>query len=174
MVSTRNHMKHPRLHTLTAFTAVTAAATALAGCLSQEFRSGDPVPYPQDYRSWHHVKSMVIQPGHPLHDAFGGIHHVYANDAALSGLSSGHYADGAVFAFDLLATVEGGNAIQEGQRKVLGVMHKSGSGFPSTGGWGFAGFTSPGHDVVNDMETQCFQCHAAQGASGYVFSKLRE
>ncbi len=44
-----------------------------------------PVPYPQGYRDWHHVKSMMINPGHPLHDAFGGIHHLYANPAAVSG-----------------------------------------------------------------------------------------
>lgn len=167
-------MKHTQLHPLAALAALTAASTLLVGCLSQGLQNGDRVPYPEGYRSWHHVKSMVIQPGHALHDAFGGIHHVYANEAALSGLSSGRYADGAVFAFDLLATNEGGNAIQEGQRKVLGVMHKSDAAFPSTGGWGFAGFTSPGHDVVTDMQTQCFTCHTGQQSSGYVFSKLRE
>jgi hypothetical protein len=158
---------------LLVLTVVTSAAIALAGCLSPGLRAGDRVPYPHDYRSWHHVKSMVIQPGHPLHDSFGGIHHVYANEAALNGLSSGQYSDGAVFAFDLLATVEGGNAIQEGQRKVLGVMHKSSSVFTSTGGWGFAGFTSPDHDVVTDMQKQCFECHASQQPSGFVYSKLR-
>ena len=34
-----------------------------------------PVPYPTGYRDWHHVKSMVIEQGHPLYAAFGGIHH---------------------------------------------------------------------------------------------------
>ena len=42
-----------------------------------------PVPYPTGYRDWRHVKSMVINPGHGLYDAFGGIHHLYANKAAL-------------------------------------------------------------------------------------------
>lgn len=167
-------MKHIQPRPLVLLATLTAATATLAGCLSHGLQSGDPVPYPQDYRSWHHVKSMVIQPGHPLHDSFGGIHHVYANEAAESGLASGHYADGAVFAFDLLATNEGGNAIQEGQRKVLGVMHKSSAAFPSTGGWGFAGYTSPGHNVVTDMAKQCFECHAGQQASGYVFSKMRD
>lgn len=174
MVSNRNHMKHIQLRSLVVLTTVTAAATLLVGCLSHGIQTGDRVPYPEDYRSWHHVKSMVIQPGHALHDAFGGIHHVYANDAALSGLSTGRYADGSVFAFDLLAVAEGGNAIQEAQRKVLGVMHKSEAAFPSTGGWGFAGFTSPGQDIVTNMQEQCFKCHAPQQSSGYVFSKLRE
>lgn len=32
------------------------------------------VDYPEDYRSWSHVKSMIILPGHPLEDPFGGMH----------------------------------------------------------------------------------------------------
>ena len=48
------------------------------------------VAYPEGYRDWHHVKSMVIQPGHGLYDAFGGIHHLYANNKAVKGLSLIH------------------------------------------------------------------------------------
>jgi len=77
-----------------------------------------------------------------------------------------------VLVFDLLAADAGGNAIQEGPRKVLGVMHKSSSAWPATGGWGFAGFTDGG-DVVKDMAQQCFQCHQTQQAHGYVFSRPR-
>lgn len=146
----------------------------LAGCLGQAaLRPGDPVPRPEDHRSWFHVKSMVIQPGHALHEAFGGVHHVYANDLARAGLANGHYGDGAVFVFDLLAAEEGGHAIAEGPRKVLGVMHKSSAAFAETGGWGFAGFTDDGRNVVTDMRAQCFQCHEPQRASGYVFSRPR-
>lgn len=36
--------------------------------------SDSGVPYPQGYRAWQHVKSMVIEPGHPLHASFGGMH----------------------------------------------------------------------------------------------------
>ena len=39
------------------------------------FACAENVPYPEGYREWHHVKSMVITPGHALHEAFGGIHH---------------------------------------------------------------------------------------------------
>ena len=59
-----------------------------------------PVPYPAGYRSWHHVKSMVINPGHGLYDAFGGIHHLYANPAAMKGYQTGKWSDGAVIVFD--------------------------------------------------------------------------
>lgn len=34
------------------------------------------VPYPENYRQWQHVKTMVIEPGHALYGAFGGIHHL--------------------------------------------------------------------------------------------------
>ena len=46
--------------------------------------AADPVPYPKGYRQWTHVKSMVIQPGHALYEAFGGIHHLYANRRSTS------------------------------------------------------------------------------------------
>ena len=42
------------------------------------------VPYPTGYRDWSHIKSMVIEEGHPLFEAFGGIHHIYANDEVLA------------------------------------------------------------------------------------------
>ena len=154
------------------FAAGIAALTLVAACTSTALQKGDPVPYPRDHRDWHHVKSMVIQPGHALHDAFGGIHHVYANPLARRGLADGRFQDGSVLVFDLLAADAGGNAIQEGPRKVLGVMHKSDAAFPDTGGWGFAGFTDSG-DVVKDMQQQCFQCHLSQQGNGYVFSRPR-
>lgn len=160
--------------TLLSLTAACAAILSLAtACASAALRVGDPVPKPEGYRTWHHVKSMVIEPGHALHDAFGGIHHVYANGPAMAGLQSGVYADGAVFAFDLLDVEKGGNAVQEGPRKVLGVMHRSADAFAATGGWGFAGFTPDGKNVVQDMGKQCYQCHTSQQQRGYVFSQWR-
>ena len=47
--------------------------------------AADPVPYPEGYRAWTHVKSMVIEKGHPLDEAFGRIHHLYANKQAMQG-----------------------------------------------------------------------------------------
>lgn len=136
------------------------------------------VPYPAGYREWHHVKSMVIEPGHPLFASFGGIHHLYANETAMAGYRSGSFADGAVIAFDLLEAVRSGNAVTEGDRKVLGVMHKDSRRFAATGGWGFEGFVGgrPGERAVpaDNAKAACFDCHAAQSASGYVFSRLRD
>jgi hypothetical protein len=129
------------------------------------------------YRQWTHVKSMVIEEGHPLYQSFGGLHHLYANEAAMKGYRSGAFPDGAVIVFDLLEAVPADNAITEGPRKILGVMQKDGARFKDTGGWGFEGFAAGDASrraVGANAATACFQCHAAQKAHDYVFSVWRE
>lgn len=139
--------------------------------------AGPPVPYPDGYRDWHHVKSMVIEAGHPLYGSFGGIHHIYANGRALEGYRSGGFPDGAVIVFDLLEARHADNAVTEGSRKVLGVMHKDAKAYGATGGWGFEGFGRGDGDnrvVGPDAESACFGCHAPQEDNDYVFSRLRD
>jgi hypothetical protein len=139
--------------------------------------AGPEVPYPAGYRDWHHVKSMVIEEGHALYDAFGGIHHIYANDAALAGYRSDTFPDGAVIIFDLLEAVHDGNAVTEGARKVVGVMHKDAAQFAATGGWGFEGFGGgdPANRVVREnAASACFACHQPQEGQDYTFSRLRD
>lgn len=134
------------------------------------------VPYPEGYRDWHHVKSMVINPGHGLYDAFGGIHHLYANKAAMEGYSTGKWSDGAVIVFDLLEAKAAENTVTEGERKVVGVMHRNVSKFAATGGWGYEGFKANSKTeraVGVNAATACHQCHTAQKDSGFVFSKKR-
>lgn len=135
------------------------------------------VPYPEGYRDWHHVKSMVINPGHPLYGAFGGIHHLYANNKAVSGYKSGEFPDGAVIVFDLLEAKDEGNAVTESARKIVGVMHKNSKKYAATGGWGFEGFkggTRTERAVGDKAVTACYQCHTQQKDRGFVFSKLRD
>ena len=137
-----------------------------------------PVPYPEGYRSWTHVKSMVIEPGHALYASFGGIHHLYANKKALQGYRAGNnFPDGAVIVFDLLEAQSGGNAVQEGPRKVLGVMHKDAKKYAATGGWGFEGFKGDSKTeraVGGNAAGACYGCHAPQKDRGYVFSSYRK
>lgn len=134
------------------------------------------VAFPEGYRSWYHVKSMLIEEGHPLYEAFGGLHHIYANDAALEGYRSGSFPDGAVIVFDLLAverTAE--NAVVEKERKVLGVMQRDASAFAATGGWGYEGFGGgdPASRVVGANAAEaCHACHEG-AAPDFVFSELR-
>ena len=75
---------------------------AVTVTLSQTALSGDLIDYPDGYRLWAHVKSMTIHENHPLQNPFLGIHHVYANDRALSGLKTGQFADGSTLVFDQL------------------------------------------------------------------------
>lgn len=135
------------------------------------------IPYPGGYRDWRHVKSMVINPGHPLHASFGGIHHIYVNKRAVEGYRKGRFPDGAVIVFDLLEAKSADNAVTEGGRKVLGVMHKNAKKYGDTGGWGFEVFKgdSPTERAVGkNASTACFQCHSQRKDRGYVFSSLRD
>lgn len=157
------------------FHAGLVAAIALMA-VAQAKAADAPVPYPEGYRDWHHLKSMLIERGHPLYDAFGGIHHLYANAKAMAGYKSGSFPDGAVIVFDLLEARAADNAVTEGARKVVGVMHKDAARYKATGGWGFEGFKGDSRSeraVGAKAVEACFGCHEGQKATGYVFSKPR-
>ncbi len=154
---------------------ILAFATATITTLSAA-ADAPSVPYPKGYRDWHHVKSMIINPGHGLYDSFGGIHHIYANNKALHGYKTGKWPDGAVMVFDLLDAKSADNTVTEGARKVVGVMHRDAKKFAATGGWGYEGFKADSKDeraVGANAATACHQCHIAQKDAGFVFSKLR-
>lgn len=155
--------------TLTAIAAIYMVTTANADTQS--------VDYPEDYRTWTHIKSMVIQEGHALFSSFGGIHHIYANDTAMIGYETGHFPEGSIIAFDLLEAIDADSTITENERKVLGVMKKDSQKFAHTAGWGFEGFGNGEKNnrvVGNNYEEACFACHTSQKDNDYVFSKWRE
>jgi cytochrome c553 len=154
---------------------LTIALCALAASIT--LAAGPEVPYPDGFRDWKHVKSMVIEEGHPLFESFGGIHHIYANQLALEGYRSGRFPDGSVIVLDLLQARRADNAVTEGFRKVVGVMHKDSKAYAQTGGWGFEGFGGNSRTtrlVRANAATACYACHIAQGPSDYVFSSLRD
>lgn len=148
---------------------LTLAAPALAG-------DEAAVNYPKGFRGWQHVKSMVINPGHPLHAAVGGIHHIYANPAALKGYRTRQWADGSVIVFDLFEAVDAGNAVSEGPRKAVVVMERNARRFASTDGWGFQVFDPATRKGTIDGKAAagCAACHAGRKAEGFVFSELRD
>lgn len=151
-------------------TALAAAAPALAA-------DPAPVAYPGGYRQWTHAKSMVINQGHALYEAFGGIHHLYANKKAMAGYKSGKFADGSVIVFDLLEAKAADNTVQEGARKVVGVMHKDSVKWKATGGWGYEGFKGDSKTeraVGKNAASACHQCHTSQKDKDYVFSTYRK
>jgi len=148
----------------------------LLGSPSPSLGDSSLVSYPEGYRTWTHVKSMVIQQGHPLHGSFGGIHHIYANSKALDTMSHGKgYPDESVIVFDLLEAKSENNAIVEGPRKVVGVMQKDSKKFAATGGWGFEGFKGNTKErAVTDPKSACFNCHTSRKDNDYVFSSYRK
>jgi len=156
----------------------------IAGCerhemtIKQKNKLDAQVAYPQDYRSWSHAKSMAILEGHKYFNLFGGIHHIYANDAAFAALKQGKpFPKGAVFVFDLLEAVTEDNTVTEGARQVIGVMEKDPDRFPETEGWGFEDFKfidgEPTRQVT-DARKQCLSCHESQKASDYVYTTYRK
>lgn len=151
----------------------TALGIGLLFCCSPRL---EQVPYPEGYREWAHNKSMLIEKGHPLYNNFGGIHHVYANRPALEALRrGGPYPDGSVFVFDLLAVERKDNAVTEGGRKVVGVMHKNAASFPKSDGWGYEGFAGDTRNrVVQDMVANCHACHRSVAGQDYVFETMRK
>ena len=130
----------------------------------QGYADSGKVEYPEGYRQWAHIKSMLIEPGHPLENPFQGLHHVYGNTNAIKGLEKGSFPDGSVLVFDVLQYSQGGHAIQEGERKLIGVMQKDKKAFGATGGWGFEAFpkNSKTDRVVKDGGKSCFSCHTPQ------------
>lgn len=150
-------------------------ALILALVLAASRVAAADVPYPTGYRDWAHVKAMLIHgTSHPLFGAFGGLHHVYANDAAAGVLRArqGTFPDGSVLVFDLLEAPEAGGAYTEGPRKVLAVMQKDAARWKDTGGWGWEAFAGgdPAKRTVTDARGQCFACHQPQEPADSVFS----
>ena len=132
------------------------------------------LPYPEGYRNWTHVKTTISKSGVTSHMGF---QHIYANEKALAGYAAGHFANGSVFAFDVLESLEQPNGnLQEGGRKLVDVMIKDSSKYSATGGWGFEEFKgdSKTDRVIKTMAVQfCFNCHATAAKTDFVFSKYR-
>ncbi|HEV8445492.1 MAG TPA: cytochrome P460 family protein [Gemmatimonadaceae bacterium] len=130
------------------------------------------VPYPTGFRQWTHIKSMVVLPSSPAFSTGGGMHHVYANAAAMGGFSSGHFADGSILVFDLLKASENAGVIASGDRERLDVMVKDSRRYAATGGWGFERFM--GNDTTPSLTEEhrklCVECHDQRTDHDRVFS----
>lgn len=136
---------------------------------------GYEVPYPEGFRTWAHVKTAVIGPNNPSFKFVGGFHHIYANEKAVEGYTTGIFPDGSIIVFDVIEALEENSDIKEGNRKVVDVMIKDSERYKSTGGWGYEEFRGESRTERNTNETirtQCNTCHAKQ--KDHVFSELRK
>jgi hypothetical protein len=165
-----------RKETMIVLGLISAVGILLARLALSADKEKPMVKYPDDYRHWTHVKSTVIQRGHPLYDSLGGIHHIYANWRAFKAMKSGKsFTDGAVLVFDLLETTQENNLLVEGPRKFIGIMQRDSKEFIDTGEWGFEEFKGDTKErVVGEPKSSCFPCHEAQKQTGYVFSDYHE
>lgn len=136
------------------------------------------VGYPDGYRDWTHVKSMVIfSEKHPLFGPFGGIHHVYANDAAVKAMKAKKpLPSGSAVVFDLLEINESSGAYAEGNRKFVAVMEYNDK-YKASSGWGwqvFAGDTKDAQLGTLADQKACATCHEEVSAKQFLFSEWRK
>lgn len=153
-----------------------ALAVAVSGASLSLAAGAAEVAWPEGYRNWYHVKSMLIEEGHPLFESFGGLHHIYANAKALEGYRSGTFPDGAVIVFDLYGVERtADHAVVEKEHKVVGVMQRDAKAFAATDGWGYEGFAGGDRNrrvVGANAAEACHACHRG-AAPDFVFSEPR-
>jgi hypothetical protein len=136
-----------------------------------------PNRFPEQFRRWAHVKSVLVGPQSTAFVTEGGIHHIYANQKALAGYETGKFPDGSVIVYDLLETKEiAGNTIEGATRRV-DVMVKDTQRYRTTGGWQFMSF--PGGkqtegELAADRQAVCSECHAKRKDHDFVFSEFRK
>ena len=145
--------------------------------------AGQGTPYPEGYRQWTFLHSSMVP---ATFAAFGkkpcekpcvaGVFYFYANHKAMDGLRTGSYADGAIFAEEMLEWLSTANGAKEGQRRIIGVMVKDSQRYNSTGGWGYGNFDDGSRTDTLDAGKReaCHQCHVARKDQGYVFTEYRE
>ena len=137
-----------------------------------------PKAPPADWRHFVHVRSVVVEEGHPLYAELGGLHEIYANRKALPVLQAGAsaYPDGAVLVLDLHQVVRADHAVVPGSRRLLAVMVRNSVRYAATGGWGYQAWAGgdPAKPQVTDMQGQCAVCHAQAAERGGVFSRWQD
>jgi hypothetical protein len=150
---------------------VLAASCGATLAIAQQDTS--QIPFPEGYRSWFHHHTTVNMSGHEP-EGNVGIQHVYADPAAVEGLKTGKFADGATFVVDRFQYSEVENkSLAQGDRKVVAVMVRGAQRYPDTGGWGFQAFKGgdPSQKVVKDGGKACFTCHIPHADNNYLFTR---
>jgi hypothetical protein len=129
------------------------------------------VPYPDGFRSWTHVKSLIVGPDHESFAKRGGIHHYYANDKAVAGYRTGAFPDGSIVVDEAVFMKNGEGRTKglqfEGDRRFLDVMVKDSRRYGSTGGWGLRAFRAGRPDWPSlERRAGCVLHLSLEGADG--------
>ena len=145
------------------------------GLMSSLVAGNISVAFPQGYKDWKHVKTMIIKPEHPLGNIFHGIHHIYANEKAVEGYKTGMFQDGSVIALDFLNYADVNGSISETSRIYVATMAKDEKRYKKTHGWGYEAFKGNGKEkLVKNVHNMCVACHESQVKHHYIFSTLRD
>jgi len=153
------------------------ATSFFVGSFSLWAQFDDVVLFPREFRTWAHVKSVLVGPQSAAFATEGGIHHIYANEKALEGYDTGKFPDGSVIVYDLLETKEiAGNTI-EGPTRRVDVMVKQSERHRATGGWEFMSFPRGNQadgKLTAERQATCSGCHAKRKDHDFVFSEFRK
>ena len=160
----------------------TISACAVAGLLASLTAgipptrySNAPVPYPDGFRTWSHVKSSVISPTHKNFAVNGGFQHVYANAQAMAGYRTRDFPEGAVIVVEWLEMRDNNGGYSEGPHRQVDVMLKDAKRYAATGGWGFQRYVKDSKTELAKAPTpeQCYTCHDQLKKDGLVLSSYR-
>ncbi|MCU0699128.1 MAG: cytochrome P460 family protein [Myxococcaceae bacterium] len=124
--------------------------------------------YPSTWRSWQHVKSMVIP---DKANGLYGFHHVYVQPSALAAYKAGKgYPAGATLVVPFYEVQEAGGATVQGPLLKVAVMKRDASA-TDTGGWRYGAFDAKGQALELDAKAACHTCHEARKDRDFVFSE---
>ncbi len=146
----------------------------LGFAIAQQRKAPVPTQLPANWRQWTHITTGVIYSDkHPLHGAFGGVHHIYANAPAaeIYRKNGNIYPDGSQIVFVLYEAKDLDGMYVAGKRKVTALMIKDRKRFSASGGWGWQAWDANGKPLVSDPVGQCQGCHANSPNRDLVISR---
>jgi hypothetical protein len=150
--------------------AALAVLAALAAVLVSVQAVAGHHELPKGYRTWAHVKSMVIT---DRNDGLYGFHNVYANPKAAGALRSGKaFPQGSEFVVSFYEVKGAGPTIEQGPKTMDAYMKKDAAA-KETGGWWFGAFGPDGKPLGVDVVKGCYECHASGAKeTDLVFSRF--
>lgn len=167
------HTSNPRLIHIRRSAAL--SLLSLAALSLSALYAAESVQYPENFRRWVHVDTGIIMPGGQLPESEQGMHHVFANQKAIEGYSSGDFADGSIIVYELREAQHKNEVILEGERRRVDVMIKDSRLYAGTGGWRFERFlgNDQAQNAIHDSGNACFECHSKVKPHGFVFTQLQ-
>lgn len=141
-------------------------------------RKADEIAFPNGFRGWFGVNSMVVTKNSVPFSPIAGMHSIHVNEKGRTVLEDGGpfpYPDGTIFADDVHEFSEVEGSYIEGQKKAVTVMVKDTRRYAQTGGWGFQAWENgdPSKPIVHSTAqavSASLSCHTPRKAQDYVYS----